>query len=88
METNRDEALAIAGKRLQLTPQEVEEQLKGVRLIDLPTNLEMLGNPQSDLYLLDHMNDLSQFLVSQKQIPQAPDLSNTLEPRFLREVQA
>ncbi|PIG92573.1 myristoyl transferase [Gloeocapsopsis sp. IPPAS B-1203] len=87
METDRDEALAIAGKRLQLTPQEVEEQLKGVRLIDLPTNLEMLGNPQSDIYLLNHMNDLSQFLVSQKQIPQAPNLTNTLEPKFLKEVQ-
>ncbi len=48
LETNKDEALAIAGKRLQLKPKEVEEQLQGVRLIDLPTNLEMMSNAEKD----------------------------------------
>lgn len=86
LETNKDEALAIAGKRLQLKPEEVEEQLKGVRLIDLPTNLEMMSDSQSDIYLLKHMNELSQFLVEQKQIPQAADVSKVLEPKFLKEV--
>lgn len=86
LETNKDEALAIAGKRLQLKPEEVEEQLKGVRLIDLPTNLEMLGNPQSDIYLLKHLNKLAQFLAAQKQIPQVADVSQVLEPKFLKEV--
>ena len=86
LETNKDEALAIAGKRLQLKPEEVEEQLKGVRLIDLPTNLEMMSNAQSDIYLLKHMNTLSQFLVEQKQIPQAADVSKVLEPKFLKQV--
>lgn len=88
LETNRDEALAIAGKRLQLKPEEVEEQLKGVRVIDLPTNLEMLSNQQSDIYLVKHMNELSEFLVDQKQIPNAADVSKLLEPKFLKEVQA
>lgn len=88
LKTNKDEAFAIAGKRLQLKPEEVEEQLKGVRLIDLPTNLEMLSNQQSDIYLAKHMNELSQFLLAQKQIPNAPDVSKVLEPKFLKEVQA
>lgn len=88
LETNKDEALAIAGKRLQLKPEEVEEQLKGVRLIDLPTNLEMMSDSQSNIYLLKHMNDLSQFLLAQKQIPKAPDLSKLLEPTFVKSVQA
>ncbi len=87
LETNKDEALAIAGKRLQLKPEEVEEQLKGVRLIDLPTNLEMMSNSQSDIYLLKHMNELSQFLADQKQIPKPADVSKVLEPRFLKEIQ-
>ena len=86
LETNKDEALAIAGKRLQLKPQEVEEQLKGVRLIDLPTNLEMMSNTESDIYLLKHMNELTQFLVEQKQIPKAADVSKVLEPKFLKQV--
>lgn len=88
MKTNRQEALEIAGKRLQLTPQEVEEQLKGVRLIDLPTNLKMLSDPQSDIYLLNHMNEISEFLLEQKQISQLPDIAKILEPKFLKEVEA
>ena len=86
LETNKDEALTLVGKRLQLKPEEVEEQLKGVRLIDLPTNLEMMSNAQSDIYLLKHMNTLSQFLAEQKQIPQAADVSKVLEPKFLKQV--
>jgi NitT/TauT family transport system substrate-binding protein len=88
LETNKDEALAIAGLRLQLTPEEAENQLKGVRLVDLPTNLEMLSNSQSDIYLLKHMNELSQFLADQDQISEVADMSKVLEPRFLKEVQA
>lgn len=88
LETNREEALAIAGKRLQLKSEEVEEQLKGVRLIDLPTNLKMISDSQSDIYLLKHMNELANFLVEQKQIPKAVDMSELLDPQFLKEVQA
>lgn len=87
LETNKDEALAIAGKRFQLTPEELEEQLKGVKLIDLPTNLEMLSDVQSDMYLLANMNDMAQFLKEQKQllIPET-DLSKLIEPKFVKDV--
>ena len=88
LETNKEEALAIAGKRLQLKPAEVEQQLKGVKLVDLPTNVKMLGEPQSNIYLLNHMNELAQFLTEQKQIPKPPDLSKVLDPKFLNEIQA
>lgn len=84
MKTNRKEALAIAGKRLQISPEEVETQLKGVRLIDLPTNLKMLGDAQSDIYLLNQMNKVSKFLVEHKQISQPPDVTKILEPKFLK----
>lgn len=87
MKTNRQEALAIAGKRLQLSKEEVEEQLKGVRLIDLPTNLKMLNEPQSDIYLLNHMKEISEFLLEQKQISQAPDIAKVLEPKFLKKAE-
>jgi NitT/TauT family transport system substrate-binding protein len=88
MESNSDEALAIAAKKLQLKPEEVAAQLKTIELVDLPTNLEMLSNKQSKLYLLNQMNDLSEFLVQQKQIPKVPDLAGVLEPKFIKEAQA
>ncbi len=84
MKTNRKEALAIAGKRLQISPEEVETQLKGVRLIDLPTNVKMLGDAKSDIYLLNQMNKVSKFLVEHKQISQPPDVTKILEPKFLK----
>jgi NitT/TauT family transport system substrate-binding protein len=88
LETNRDEALAIAGRRLQLIPEELAEQLKGVDLTSLEKNVEMLGNPQSDIYLVKHMNSLGQFLAAQKQIPKAPNnLAKLLEPQFVKLVQ-
>lgn len=88
MKTNKQEALAIAGKHLQLTPDEVEEQLKGVRLIDFPTNLKMLSDPQSDIYLLKQMDKIGEFLLEQKQIPRKLDIAKVLEPKFLKEAEA
>lgn len=84
MKTNKAEALAIAGKRLQISPEEVEAQLKGVGLIDLPTNLKMLSDPQSDIYLLNHLNEVSEFLIEQKQISRSPDITKVLEPKFIK----
>ena len=46
----------------------------------------MMSNAESDIYLLKHMNELSQFLVEQKQISQAADVSKVLEPKFLKQV--
>ena len=50
MKTNKSIALVITGKRLQISPEDVKAQLKGVGLIDLPTNVRML----SDTHLLNH----------------------------------
>jgi NitT/TauT family transport system substrate-binding protein len=84
MKTNKAEALAITGKRLQISPEEAESQLKGVGLIDLPTNLKMLGDAQSDIYLANHLKEVSEFLIEQKQISQPPDLTKVLAPKFLK----
>ena len=84
MKTNKSEALAIAGKRLQISPEDVEAQLKGVGLIDLPTNVKMLSDTQSDIYLLNHLNEVSKFLIEQKQVSQPPDITKVLEPKFLK----
>lgn len=84
MKTNKSEALAITGKRLQISPEDVEAQLKGVGLIDLPTNVKMLSDTQSNIYLLNHLNEVSEFLIEQKQFSQPPDMTKILEPKFLK----
>ena len=43
MKTNTSVALVITGKRLQISPEDVKAQLKGVGLIDLPTNVKSIN---------------------------------------------
>lgn len=83
LKTNPEEGLAIAAKRLNVTPEELATQLKGINLPDPQTNIQMLSNPQSDLYLLKPMNALAEFLKKQKQIQTIPQLSKVLEPQFI-----
>jgi NitT/TauT family transport system substrate-binding protein len=84
LKTSPNEALAIAAKPLGVKPEELAAQLKGVQLPDHQTNLEMLANPQSDLYLLKPMKALAEFLHTQKQIATQPDLSKILDPQFVK----
>jgi NitT/TauT family transport system substrate-binding protein len=84
LQSSPDEALAIAAERLEITAEDLAEQLKGVGLPDLPTNVEMLSNAQSDLYLLKPMNALAEFLKAQNQIDNIPDLSQVLDPQFVK----
>lgn len=87
IKTNPDEALPLAGKWLELSPEEVATELEGVDLTSLERNLEMLSDPNSDIYLAKHMNDLGDFLVDQGQIPAAPEnIEAKLEPKFLQTV--
>ncbi len=88
LKTNRQEAVAIAAKRLNITPADLEANLKGLKLPDLQTNLDMLGNPQSELYLGKKMKDMAEFLQGQNQIQQIPDFSQLLEPKFVRAIQS
>ncbi|WP_199245235.1 ABC transporter substrate-binding protein [[Phormidium] sp. ETS-05] len=82
--TNRPEGLKIAAARLGVTVEELDRDIQGVRLPDLATNLEMLANPQSDLYLLKSMQSMAEFLKSSNQIPAIPDLLQLIEPKFLQ----
>lgn len=83
LKTNSAEAYAIAAKPLGIQPNEVEAQLKGVRLPDLSTHLEMLNDPNSDLYLLKPMQAMAEFLKDQEQIETVPNLSAVIDPQFV-----
>jgi NitT/TauT family transport system substrate-binding protein len=85
---NPEEGLEIAAERLGLTPQDLNEQLKGVKLSDLSANIDMLNNPDSNLYVLKPMDDLAKFLQAQGQIEQIPDLASCLDPQFVLAIQA
>lgn len=83
LNTNRQEGLEIAGKELSLKPDELEEQLKGVRLASLEDNVNMLNNPDSNLYLLKPFSNLVGFMSEMGQIKTEPDTSKLLEPQFV-----
>ncbi|MEO1403117.1 MAG: ABC transporter substrate-binding protein [Cyanobacteria bacterium J06635_1] len=87
IETNKDEAMEIGGKWLELEPEDVETELQGVDLTSPENNVKMLADESSDLYLLSHMMELSQFLKDQGQIPEAHSeetLKAVLDPTFVQ----
>lgn len=71
LETDTEEALAIAAKELEVTPEELASDLEGVKLPDVATNLKMLATPGDELYLDQPMEDLSTFLYAEGQIESA-----------------
>lgn len=86
LDTNTDEALELAGKWLELSPEDVATELEGVDLTSPENNVKMLADSSSDIYLVEHMNALGEFLTSQGQIESSPtpeDLSGLINPQFV-----
>lgn len=81
---NPDEAIAITAKQLGMRPQEVKEQLQGIRFPSVQMNVEMLTNPQNDRYLLDTLTTLAEFLRDQNLIDAIPDLPTVINPQFVQ----
>lgn len=86
LRTNPEEGIAIAADRLGVTPETLKNDLQGVRLPDLETNIDMLAKPESDLYLLNSMKSLGNFLKTQGQIKEVPNLAQLIEPKFVLEL--
>jgi NitT/TauT family transport system substrate-binding protein len=84
LKQNPEEGVAIAAQALQLSQKELAEQLKGIHLPDAQANVELLGNSQSDLYLLKSMTALAEFLQTQNQIQSIPDLTRIIDAQFVR----
>ncbi len=88
LETNRDEAIAIAAKKLEVTPEALAADLEGIELPNADANLKMLSEPSSDLYILNSLKAMGEFLVAQGQINAVPDMASFIEPKFVQSFQA
>lgn len=84
LKTNRKEGVEIAAKQFKIKPEELDQQLQGIRIPDVATNVAMLGDPSSKEYLLPSMTKLAEFLRAQKQIQTLPDPSNLLDAQYVR----
>ena len=84
LETDREEALEISAKALDVAPEDVASDLEGVKLPDRDTNLEMMAEPDSDLYVAEPLKELGEFLLSEQQVEADPgDFAPLLDPQFV-----
>ncbi len=84
LETDRQEALAIAARELELTPEEVETELQGVKLTSMEANQEMLADRNSDIYLGKQLQTIGSLLAELGQIDAPPtDVDRFIDPQFV-----
>ncbi len=85
LKENPEEALKISAVALDVEPADVESDLEGVKLPDKETNLKMMAEPDSDLYVAGPLKELSDFLLSEGQIEAEPgDFAALLDPQFVK----
>ena len=84
LKENPEEGLEIGAAVLEMEPADLESDLGGLELPDQAANLEMLAQPDNDLYLGKPLAELSSFLLSEEQIESDPgDLSALIDPQFV-----
>lgn len=89
LQDNPEEGLAIGAAELEYdAPEDLEADLAGVTLPDKETNLQMLAQPDSDIFLAGPMQDLADFLLAEGQIEAAPDdIAGLFDPQFVEAAQ-
>ncbi|MGB3790794.1 MAG: ABC transporter substrate-binding protein [Phormidesmis sp.] len=84
LQDNPDEGHAIGAIALDVAPEDVAGDLEGVKLPDKATNIEMMAEPDSDLYVAEPLKELADFLLSEGQIEAEPgDFAPLLDPQFV-----
>lgn len=84
LQENPEEGLEIGAAALEMEPADLESDLKGFQLPDRETNLQMLSQPESDLYLATTLQELADFLLAEEQIEtQIEDTASMLDPQFV-----
>jgi len=85
MLANPEEALRIGAEELEVTTEELEGDLKGVKIPTVEDNLDMLARPDSNTYLAEPLQELVTFLLAEDQIETDPgDVSSLLYPQFVQ----
>ncbi len=86
METNWEEALAIGAKRLEVTPESLAEDLKGIEIPSLDRNVMALADPNSEIFVVPALENLATFLKEKNQIDSVPDMNRFVNPSYLKDV--
>jgi NitT/TauT family transport system substrate-binding protein len=80
----RDQAIDIMAKRASVSVEEYQEYEAGTTIFDLEDNLKAM-EPGNDMTSLPYAAEqISKFLVDSGLAPQAPDLSNLFDDRFIK----
>lgn len=84
LQDNPEEGIAIGAAELEMEPEDLASDLEGFKLPDQATNLKMLAQADSDLYLGDTLEELADFLLAEGQIESKPDdIATLLDPQFI-----
>ncbi len=86
IKSNPEAAYAIIGEKLDLTPEDVQEQLSGVDLTSLATNKTVLTAQEGSESLVQNLVTMSQFLAEQEQIDApltAEQIAPLIDPSFV-----
>jgi NitT/TauT family transport system substrate-binding protein len=88
LNSNREEGIAIAATAIGISPEELTNDLQGIKLPNLAENLEILTDRNSNASLLKSMQSLAEFLKERNQIQIIPELETLIEPKFLQGIQS
>ena len=84
LQDNPEEGLEIGAAALEMEPADLASDLEGFQLPDKATNLEMLAQPASDLYLATTLQELADFLLAEEQIEtKIEDTQTMLDSQFI-----
>jgi NitT/TauT family transport system substrate-binding protein len=88
LNSNREEGIAIAARAIGISPEELTNDLQGIKLPNLAENLEILSAHNSSKSLLKSMQSLAEFLKERNQIQIIPELETLIEPKFLQGIKS
>ncbi len=84
MKDKPEETAPIIAKKLGVKPEEVPEQLAGIKLYDLEMNQTLSFNPANPMNLFDSLEFASRVANQIKLIPQPIDVNNGLDDSLVR----
>ena len=84
--SHREEAVKIMAGAEGMAPEEMEEGIRGVRLLDAKENAEALKDSREMVSLYHSGKMIVEFLVNRGQLSRKPDMEAIIEPKFVKEL--